>query len=69
MREGCVMKTIYVVFQDNDRPIICGIYTTKKAAKECIAAAEKVGLCRCMEDYKLQTKYDFAIRALGNADV
>ena len=56
------MKTVYGVFQDivHDSPIICGIYTSESAAKECIAAAKKVGLYRWMVDHKLQTKYGFA---------
>ena len=55
------MKKIYVVFQDDlsDNPIICGMYTSEGAAKESIAAAEKVGLHRWYEMHDVQTKYDF----------
>ena len=55
------MKPIYVVFQHDlsDHPLVCGIYANKDASKECIAAAEKVGLHRWSEMHVIQTEYDF----------
>ena len=54
------MKPIYVVFQHDlsDHPLVCGIYANKDASKECIAAAEKVGLHRWSEMHVIQTEYD-----------